>query len=307
MLKIGMAVTAFLVVLASCAKQSALPADAPRGTVIMRDGTRLPGKILENSAAEVKVVGDDNITRAIPMGQVRAVDYGDVPAAPLTATPPAAPDNPAPAAPASAPAPRQAPPAEPYEPAHEAHYHPPAAAVTTKTYEVPSGTEVSVRNEETIDSAKAVTGQTYAAEVTRDIRDAAGDVVIPRGSNAQIIIRSASGGGKLKGAADLVLDLASVSIEGRRYELETVDIVEKGHDNVGVNKRTAKFTGGGAALGAIIGAIAGGGKGAAIGAGSGAGAGALTQVLTKGGSIKVPVETVLTFKLEQPLRVRASE
>jgi len=72
---------------------------------------------------------------------------------------------------------------------------------------------------------------------------------------------------------------------------------------VGGNKRTAKYTGGGAAIGAIIGAIAGGGKGAAIGAGSGAGAGALTQILTKGGSIKVPVETVLTFKLDRPLRV----
>ena len=60
-------------------------------------------------------------------------------------------------------------------------------------------------------------------------------------------------------------------------------------------------------LGAVIGAIAGGGKGAAIGAGAGAGAGALTQTLTKGGSIKVPAESVLTFELDKPLRVRVSE
>jgi hypothetical protein len=46
----------------------------------------------------------------------------------------------------------------------------------------------------------------------------------------------------------------------------------------------------------------GGGKGAAIGAGSGAGAGAITQILTKG-TIKVPVESILTFKLDEPLRV----
>jgi hypothetical protein len=58
-------------------------------------------------------------------------------------------------------------------------------------------------------------------------------------------------------------------------------------------------------LGAIIGAIAGGGKGAAIGAGAGAGAGALTQIITKGKSIKVPVESVLTFRLETPLRITA--
>jgi outer membrane lipoprotein SlyB len=60
-------------------------------------------------------------------------------------------------------------------------------------------------------------------------------------------------------------------------------------------------------LGAIIGAIAGGGKGAAIGAGAGAGAGALTQVVTKGGAIKVPAESVLTFQLDRPLRVTAAQ
>jgi hypothetical protein len=76
---------------------------------------------------------------------------------------------------------------------------------------------------------------------------------------------------------------------------------------VGANKRTAEYTGGGGAIGAIIGAIAGGGKGAALGAASGAGAGAITQIVTKGGSIKVPAESVLTFKLDRPLRVMAAQ
>ena len=58
---------------------------------------------------------------------------------------------------------------------------------------------------------------------------------------------------------------------------------------------------------ALFGAIAGGGKGAAIGAGAGAGAGALTQVLTKGKAIRVPAESVLTFKLDKPLRIVAAE
>ena len=100
------------------------------------------------------------------------------------------------------------------------------------------------------------------------------------------------------------MDLASISIDGRRYELSTTDLTEKGRSGIGANKRTGEFAGGGAAIGAIIGAIAGGGKGAAIGAGSGAGAGAVTEILTKG-KIKVPVESILTFKLDQPLRVKA--
>ena len=35
----------------------------------------------------------------------------------------------------------------------------------------------------------------------------------------------------------------------------------------------------------------------------GAGGGAVTQVLTKGGSIKVPAETLLTFQLDKPVKI----
>ena len=82
---------------------------------------------------------------------------------------------------------------------------------------------------------------------------------------------------------------------------------QSGKEGFGANKRTAEYTGGGAALGAIIGAIAGHGKGAAIGAGAGAGGGALTQILTKGGSIRVPAETVLNFKLDKPVQIVAAK
>jgi outer membrane lipoprotein SlyB len=68
-------------------------------------------------------------------------------------------------------------------------------------------------------------------------------------------------------------------------------------------KRTAATIGGGAAIGAAIGAIAGGGKGAAIGAGVGAGSGTVVQAVTKGKQIKVPSETKLDFRLQQPVEV----
>ncbi|MSV34110.1 MAG: hypothetical protein EXQ47_00730 [Bryobacterales bacterium] len=181
------------------------------------------------------------------------------------------------------------------------------APAPAKTYVVSTGAQIPVRVDEMIDSAVATEGQTYGAAVTQDVLDAAGDVVIPRGSNARIIIRSASKGGRIKGASDLALDLDSVSIGGKRYRLDPEDYVEKGRDGVGKDKRTALFGGTGAAAGAIIGAIAGGGRGAAIGAASGAGAGIGAEILTKGGSIKVPAESVLTFKLEKPLRVVAGK
>jgi outer membrane lipoprotein SlyB len=273
-----------LIVCSSCAKTDTA-SGSPHATVLMRDGTTVAGGVVSTSPSEIIVAGDDKTSHTIAMKQVKSIEYDD--------PPPAAAAGDAPPPPAEA--------------AHENHYHPAESVIHTKTYSLPVGTELSVRNEETIDSGKAAEGQTYAAEITRDVVDAAGDVVIPRGSNAQIVIRSASKGGRIRGSSDLVLDLKSVSVDGRKYALSTEDLAQRGKDGVGANKRTAEYSGGGAAIGAIIGAIAGGGKGAAIGAGSGAGAGALTQILTKGGSIRVPVETVLTFKLDRSLRVVAAQ
>jgi hypothetical protein len=179
--------------------------------------------------------------------------------------------------------------------------------VTTKTFELPAGSEISVRTNELIDSETAAEGQTFDAQVTRDAKDANGDIVIPRGALANVVIKSASRGGKIRGASDLVLDLQSVAINGKQYTIDTVDVTKQGKSGIGANRRTAEYTGGGAALGAIIGAIAGGGKGAAIGAGAGAGAGALAQILTKGRAIKVPAESVLTFNLDKPLKVVQTE
>jgi len=297
----------FLVVLLglflpSCSRQDTASSSRPHATVLMRDGTRVTGAVVASSTAEITVAGDDSISRTIPMSQVKSVEYDDSPQVAVTPTQPQANPPLAPRPPTPVTSARPA----PADTTHEAHYHPPQATIRTRTYMIPSGTEIPVRSEETIDSAKAVEGQTYAAEVAEDIQDAEGSVVIPRGSNAQIVIRSASKGGRIRGASDLVLDLQSVSVEGQEYELSTADLAQRGKEGVGGNRRTAEYTGGGAALGAIIGAIAGGGKGAAIGAGSGAGAGALTQILTKGGSIRVPAETILTFKLDRSLRVAAA-
>ncbi len=318
--------------LSSCGQkaQESSTEGAPHATVSLRDGTLATGTITKNSATEVTLVGDDGITRTIPVKQVSSIQYGDaVPAAPQTAAsnagppPPPMPQAPtqqprassssnsAPKPAASRPAPPPPPPppgmrAEP-DGMTETHSHPPASAITTKTYVVPVGTTVSIRTEETIDSAKAVEGQTYAGEVTEDVLDADGATVIPKGANAQLIIRSASKGGKIRGASDLVIDVQEVAIDGQEYQVSTSDLVEQGKAGVGANKRTAIYSGGGAALGAIIGAIAGGGKGAAIGAGAGAGGGALTQILTKGSAIRIPVETVLNFKLDKALRVTKAQ
>jgi hypothetical protein len=285
------------------------PAAAPATTgphafVHLKNGSKVPGTIVASSQTDMVVSGDDGIEHKIPLSQVKSVEYGETSGQPAER----ASREPAKRTPAreEPPAPR----AQPQEAAQPPAALTPAPAVrevTTRTYELPAGSEISVRTNETIDSETATEGQTFDAQVTRDAKDANGDIVIPRGSRARIVIKSASQGGRFRGASDLVLDLQSVAINGKHYTVQTSDLSKQGKSGVGANKRTATYTGGGAALGAIIGAIAGGGKGAAIGAGAGAGAGALTQVLTKGRAIKVPVESVLTFNLDKSLKVTAAE
>jgi len=319
---------ALLLFLSAC---TTTPTTGPRATVQMRDGSRVSGMVLSSTAAELKIVGEDGISRTIPMSTVRSVEYGEVPAAAPTAaapaaaraaTPPAATRAAAPATTTTAPPPA-ATSAAAAPPAPVPAAPPPAVApspatapiadvaprptlddVTTETHVLPSGTEVSVQTNETIDGSTAADGQTFDANVTDAVRDADGKVVIPAGAKAQILIKSLTQGGKIRGQSDLVLDLAAVSIDGRQYALSTADLEEKGKAGLGKNKRSAEFLGGGAAIGGIVGALFGGGKGAAIGAGAGAGGGALTQALTRG-SIRVEAETILTFKLDMPLKVVA--
>jgi hypothetical protein len=165
---------------------------------------------------------------------------------------------------------------------------------------IPSGTEISIRTDEKIDSDKSSPGQTFAAEVTEDVADISGGVAIPARSAARLLILSSAGGGAVH-SPDLVLDLDSVTIRGKVHRVYSSEVTESNKKGLGANKRTAEFLGGGAAVGSLLGAIFGGGQGAAIGAGAGAGGGFLTQVFTRGKQVKVPAETVLHFRLERPL------
>ena len=173
--------------------------------------------------------------------------------------------------------------------------------VQAQTDRVPSGTEIPVRVNDTIDAKSSNEGRIYTGVVERDVRDTSGNVVVPRGSNAELIVRDTSD-------RSLVLDIESLTANGRRYAVSTADQVVSADqterkEGVGANSRTGKYVGGSALIGTIIGAIAGGGKGAAIGALTGAGAGAVGQTVTRGGQVRVPSETIVTFRLDRPIIV----
>jgi len=179
----------------------------------------------------------------------------------------------------------------------------PAWAANSMT--VPTGTQLSIRTNQGIDSKNSQVGQTFAAEVQEDVMGSNGEVLIPKGSPASLVLRNVSGGGTT-GSSELALDLESVTVNGQRYVVSTADLQQSNNQGIGKNRRTGEMVGGGAALGTLLGAIAGGGKGAAIGAVAGAAAGGTTQVLTRGKEVRIPAETVLKFSLDKPLELQAS-
>jgi hypothetical protein len=164
---------------------------------------------------------------------------------------------------------------------------------------LPEGADIKVRTDTAIPAHPAA-GAGYAATVSDDVLDANGQVAIPRGARARLVATPATNG------KDTVLDLQSVVLNGRRYNLAVADSNSSGTPGgLGANKRTAKYVGGGAAVGAVLGALLGGGKGAAIGALVGGAGGAGAQVYT-GRKKELPPETELSFKTAQPLQLRAA-
>ncbi len=172
------------------------------------------------------------------------------------------------------------------------------SAALAQTRTLPSGTEIKVRTDTAI-PAKPAVGATYAATVSQDVTDSSGAIAIPKNARASLVA-TASPDNK-----DTVLDLRSVTMEGRRYNI--VSAASAGQSSsgsgIGVNKRTGKYVGGGAAIGAVLGALMGGGKGAAIGALVGGAGGAGAQVLT-GKKKGLPAETELTYKTAENLQLR---
>lgn|SRR6185437_11816644 len=272
----------------------ASPSDLP-AVVTLTDGSHYNGVLVSKNGDQMTFRGDNGANRTFDAKDIQSIRFGSS-SGTVSARPPTASQG-APSKMASRPVP-----GSPDAQASSSPAPAPAPPPVKPDIVIPSGTQVAVMTNDAIDSKTAKVGQTYSAEIASNVVDDAGNVAIRKGSPAVLVIKSA-GAGKIH-ANELGLDLQSVSIGGRNYDVETGAVYQKGKAGVGGNKRTAEYVGGGTALGAIVGAIAGHGKGAAIGALSGAAAGAGTQIFTRG-SVKVPAETVLTFKLEAPLQLKA--
>jgi hypothetical protein len=128
------------------------------------------------------------------------------------------------------------------------------------------GTVVSIRTNEAINVERR-DNRVYYGTVDQDVRGDNGRIAIPRGSNAELIVRVAPDN-------DLILDLESVVVNGQRYGIRSdKNRVESQRDN--------------SLVGAIIGAINGG--------------------QAAGRAVRIPRDAVVTFRLARPLEVGVAD
>ena len=171
------------------------------------------------------------------------------------------------------------------------------APQSKKKVTVPAGTRILIRMVDSIDTAKQKTGYRFTATLETNLQ-AAGYVVAPRGTTVYGRLANAASSGKFKGSSQLTLELTDIVINGTAHPLLTSTFEIKGKGEGG---ETTKKVLGGAGLGALIGGLAGGGTGAAIGALAGAGAGTAVAASKKGEQLQIPSESLLEFRLEQPV------
>ena len=162
---------------------------------------------------------------------------------------------------------------------------------------VPAGTRILIRMIDSIDTTKQKAGYRFTASLETNLQ--VDDIVVAqRGTTVYGRLASASSAGRMSGSSELTLELTDLVINGTAYPLLTSEYSIRGS---GEGSKTAKKVIGGAGLGALIGGIAGGGKGAGIGVLAGAAGGTALAASKKGQQLSIPSETLLEFRLAQPV------
>ena len=272
-----------------------LAAPAFSDTLVLRNGEKISGYFEGGSPRVIKFRTSDGVVKDYDLLSVQQIQFGDE----KTASSPNS-SNATPSSSNAATSRSATSGADPrLLPGNERVTRPASTNAANTGWTIPTGSKIVIRMIDSVNSETNKLGDTFVAVLDEPISQG-GIEVIPRGADVRGRIAKIDDAGRLKGSAQLGLELTQIIVNGIPYSVTTSEYNEVGE---GRGKETAKRAGIGAGIGAAIGAIAGGGKGAAIGAGVGGGGATAIQVLTKGEKLNIPSETKLEFTLRSPLVV----
>src|SRR5438067_12752861 len=264
-----------------------LVAPAFSDTLVLKSGEKITGYYEGGSARVIKFRTHDGAVKDFDLLAVQQIQFGDEKSAATSNT-----TNTSTTYNTTTPTPRLV-------PGSERVTRPASSNAANTGWTVPTGSKVVIRMIDSVNSETNKIGEVFVAVLDEPVMQS-GIEVIPKGADVRGRIANLEGAGRIKGKAELGLELTQIVVNGIPYSVTTSEYEQAGESRGG---QTAKRVGVGAGIGAAIGAIAGGGKGAAIGAGVGGGGATAVQVLTKGDKLNIPSETKLEFTLRSPLVV----
>lgn len=162
--------------------------------------------------------------------------------------------------------------------------------------EIPTGTEIDVRLQNTLNSGTAQVEDRFEATTLVDM-NLDGRTVIPAGSVLRGVVSSVEPATRTNRTAKMTVTFDELTVNGRRHPIRGT--VTQAIQGEGI-KGEAGRVGVGAGVGAIIGGILGGFKGALAGILIGGGG---TIAATEGKEVELPQGTVLRVRFDSPVRI----
>jgi hypothetical protein len=181
----------------------------------------------------------------------------------------------------------------------------PAAPATAIASRLPAGASLTATTTAEIRSHKNKVGDTVTARIGTDVKDNAGRVVIPAGSEVTLTVTAIKEAeNKSDKTGTLTVKPTSVSINGRSYPIAaTIQKVDTRLEGRKTNAGDIAKPAAGAAAGAILGRVLGGStKGAVIGGVIGGAVGTQRAVETKDRDVVLPEGTTVTLVLDETFR-----
>jgi len=172
-----------------------------------------------------------------------------------------------------------------------------SSSASNSRMDVPVGTELDVRLQQSLSSATAQVEDRFEATTMVDLKD--GDrVIVPAGSVMRGVISAVTKTTRTERKGSLTVAFDQVKINGREYPIRGT--VSQAIESEGIKGETTKI-GAGAGVGAIIGGILGGAKGALAGILIGGGG---TIAATEGKDVELAAGSVLRVRLDSGLNLR---
>src|SRR5688572_1526370 len=164
--------------------------------------------------------------------------------------------------------------------------------------EVPAGTEIDVRLQNTLNSGTAQVEDRFEATTLVDL-NVNGRVLIPAGSVMRGVVTAVEPGTRTNRTSRLTVSFDQVTVNNRSYPMRGT--VTQALEGEGIRGEATR-AGAGAVVGGILGAVLGGAKGAVLGVLIGGGG---TIAATEGKEVDLPQGTVLRVRVDAPLQIQS--